>query len=339
MSNIGTLFFNKGKSEYPIKLINEQFLSIKTFDEKDTEDIDNCIFNKSNPKLGLVFSPIGHVYLTSVDSNGNPTDNVSRVFKNPIVEFTSYYYHNNFTNWQVLNYESFSKFNRDIIYPQFFVSLPTNLGNGTIGSGYILYRDTVYPSLGSYHLLYNPFHRANSPNNLPINTSPVQFANYCNSIQFQDPGCYCSDDMYHRCVFAAANSDYIGESLLNLSGQSDPAFINSLNSFKANCGCNSVCKSWQGLPNIIASNRPNCSESTSNVFCTAGLSAQTQSEIKTTGVNISQNCGINNQTTPPTPIGPTPIGPTPTPSAKSYTIPIIITSILFLAVVIYLMMK
>ena len=299
MSNFGTKIYNGVKVEPPIS-IKEKFLSITTFDgSTDTDDIDKCIFNLQGTTDALVFSPVGHIYLTSIDASGNLLNNSPRVLKNPIVTFDPDYYHDNFTNWKPVDYKYFFNFNSDIQYPQFFVSLDGDLGKGVIGSGYILYRDSAYPITGTYHLLYNPFNRASKVSDLPINLTPVRFSNYCNSIQFQDSACYCNDDSYHRCVYAAANSDKIGNQLINIGkGISDPSFLNSLNGFKANCGCNSVCKRWEGRRNIISSNLATCAQSTSNVFCTAGLSAATQGEIQSTGINITQNCGMNPSPSP-----------------------------------------
>ena len=299
MSDIGILLFDNTTSTQPIEKINNQFLSIKTFSDTESASIDTYLFDKNDK--AVVFSPLGHIYLTTIDSRNNPIYPPVMVLQNPIINFDTKYYQTHYTNWKKLDYTMFSAFNSDITSPQFYVSLPTRLGNGAIGSGYILYRNSVYPNTGIYQLAYNPFHRATNPHEFPINEKPVLFSQYCDAIQFQDQGCYCSYSDDNRCIYAAAGSDTTGKLILDIKGKEDPAYLNALNGFKLNCGCNTICKTWLGRQNISRTNLSTCSVSTSNVFCAAGITSDVQSQIKASGININQMCGINNNNQPPAP--------------------------------------
>jgi hypothetical protein len=301
MSGIDTVFLsyiNLLDKSLPIKYFNDYFLSLASFPE-NTADIDGAIFGGSS--LVLVFSPKGHIFLTKrVAPSGNledPKNYTPVVLKNPIASYDDSYYKNNFTNWYPVDYTGFVKYNSSIPFPQYFLSIPGDLGNGVVGSGFILYRDTAYSkssSTGVYHILYNPFSRASSAANLPMNLKKHLFTDYCSRVEFQDAACYCTDDKNHRCIYAAAMSDTMGEAILDAKQQADSNDLGALSAFIGNCACNTVCKNWAGSKNLAIP--PSCSESVSNVFCAGGLSAKTKSIIEIKGnVNLEQTCGINNK--------------------------------------------
>jgi hypothetical protein len=300
-TDIGQQIFRTGaadSSKTPVQIM-EKFLVIYTFDNVSTtpsvNDIDGYIFSPKGNQA-LVFSPKGHLYFTTVDSNGNLINPPTSIFPNPINPYESY--SANFTNWEKIDYTKFSLYNSSLAFPQYFASLSGNLGNNAVGSGYLLYRNTVWSgktndTTAKYYLLYNPFNRAQSDGNILINSQPLFFSNYANQIQFQDESCYCTDDKNHRCLYALAGAQSAGDTILNIDvTKIAPDSLQSIAGLKANCGCNKICQGWLGK-NLLK-NRPNCTSTTTNVICGVNISASDKSTLDLAGgVKTTQNCSTN----------------------------------------------
>lgn len=300
MVDIGQMIFRTGqvKASSPVKIM-QRFLVIYTFDDTttpSTDDIDTYIFN-SDDKHKLVFSPKGHLYFTELDSNGNLASNPTSSFPNPINPFETY--SDSFTNWSPIDYTKFTAFNTAFPFPQFFPSLSDGFGSGVSGTGYMLYRDTVWTgkiSDGSkYYLLYNPFNRIQSNGNILANTQNNTFSIYCQNINFQDESCYCLNDNNNRCLYAFAGSQTAGDTILNIDlSNASPSALQSINGVKVNCGCNKICQNWSGK-NALET-KPNCSSSTTNVICGVNVSAAEKSSIQLAGgIQTTQNCSANTQ--------------------------------------------
>ena len=300
MTDIGQIIFNKGKfTGSPTRIVNG-LLVIYTFDSTttpSTSDIDQCIYNtdKDNNNV-LVFSPKGHLYFTSLDSNGNLANTFISKFSNPINPNESY--SDNYTNWTAIDYTKFSLYNSSLAYPQFFSSLSANLGNIAIGSGYLLYRDKIWSNSydnSKYYLLYNPFNRVQNDGSILINSKPALFSQYCNDVGFQDESCYCSNNKYNRCLYAFAGSQAAGDTILSIDKSTlSPSALQSVNGISANCACNDICQKWLGK-NLLE-NQPNCSDSTVNVICGVNISAQDKSKIESPGgIKTEQICSANGE--------------------------------------------
>ncbi len=273
-----------------VKLFSDRYLILKTIEEEDAQLLDNCIYNTNNSQV-VVFSPLGNLYFTTLNTDGTLNSNYKKIIKNPITNLVVE--QADFLDWNPINYQAFSDFNSSITWPQFFVSLPMLFENtGSIGSGYILYRDMPYTGTNNgdgakYLLMYNPYGRNNAINNMP-----TAFSRYCKTIQFQDPSCYCRNDPSFKCVSAFAGSDANGNIIKNLDlSNVPPEGLIAYNSILANCGCNSTCQNWIGLPTLVE--KPNCSTVNQSVICGVNISATEESQLKTRGIKINQRCKSN----------------------------------------------
>lgn len=291
MTDIGINIFSFNKSSTTSPYTQSGFLIITKFGDSDSADIDKAIFNSNSGNV-VVFSPRGNLYITSLDSSGRLTKNFSKKISNPINSNENYV--GDYTNWSQIDYTKYSNYNNTIPYPQFFTSLPQDFGNGVIGSGYILYRDSVYKAdKANYYLLYNPFDRF-----LYINTKPGTFSDYCEKIEFQGDSCYCKNDSNNKCLYALAGNQTAGETIQNLDiSNANAAALNSYNSMFTNCGCNKICSNWPGMSNLA--NKPTCASVNTSVICGVNISATDKGKIELGDIKTAQNCSANNSTIAP----------------------------------------
>lgn len=308
MSDYGkTLFSNFSKTINPpkttsgINVVNG-FLSIKKFSSTDNTSpsaqiIDKAIFIDKN----LVFSPDGSLYFVQIVNGKIAGEYDTMTFFNPLTSLLrqndSYNYKKNFLNWLPIDYKKFSAFNNEYEYPQYFLSIPGNLGYGVTGSGFILYRDSPYNSGNSvfnYYLLINPFDRPqDTAGSILINeriTNSGILNTYCDTVQYQDNMCYCSNDVgNNRCVYGYAESQTAGDALLSSEITSDPRNIIAINTIKTHCGCNNICKAYGSYNKL--SNPPACAEVGQLTLCATGITTGKGGEINLPNLTINTNCG------------------------------------------------
>ena len=270
--NIGNTIFENQQSQ---KYVINGFLIVYRFDNSTTptgNDIRTGIYNKT-----LVFSPTGSLYQTS-------SGNGSVLFTNPLTESAGETYQRSWNGAQ-LDPSRFSKYINSVPEPSYYVSL-SNDGNG---AGWILYEEENSGNY-VYYLLQNPMNRNNEVNNSDT------YGAYCSAIQFQDPGCYCNNlsGQPHRCTFAYLRSETAAKTLLDEVSDQNAV---SLQTVEAQCGCNSICKEWDGYNTLI--NKPDCSSISNLTFCSVGLSAESGGIINTAGLNVTQDCSNKPSGTPP----------------------------------------
>jgi len=325
MANIlYTIYNNYVDSTTPSEHVENGFVKIHTFDTTSTvtpDTLDQAIFGGTGEASYLVFSPAGCIYV--LDSTTNA---MIASFSNPlgVPEVFNKYWSKTDSNGKrksIVDYTKFNPYNTSVTMPQYFASMGGSLGNNAVGSGYLLYRDAVYPAAGNYYLLINPINRAysNSDGNtvFPLNDNASNVSAYCGTIQHQDSACYCSNT-FNRCHYASANGEGTYNTITeSVKSTTNPSAISALNALENECVCNGICQEWGGYANLTT--KPQCSTNNTNVFCGVNLVASDGGQIKTGGLNIAQNCNADNAKT--TPDAPPPSTTTDAPTTPNTTTP------------------
>jgi len=240
-------------------------------------------------KYTIVFSPIGNIYI-----------NGECIFYNPVTDSDKQETFN--VNWEVIDIQKYSKFNNQAPIPNYFLS------NGK--GGWLLFNDTA--TSGNVYLLYNTINRPE------FTWNANAYGNYCKTIQFQDPGCYCNNypNQKPRCSYAYLTSEDNGVSIFSQL-PTTPENAQAFETINNQCGCNSICKTWtqSGGSNLPASMNqvPTCNSIQNLTFCGVGMSASTEGKINAAGFTVTQNCGTNSSMNTST--------ITPTITQPSYTQP------------------
>ena len=330
MANIlYTIYNNYVDSSTPNDYIENGFVKIHTFDTNSPVTpaiLDEAIFGGANSTSYLVFSPAGCIYVLD-----NTTNAMIASFSNPlgVPEVFKKYWSTKLDSLgnreNSVDYTKFNAYNTPsttiTIMPQYFASMDGSLGNNAVGSGYLLYRDTVYPAAGNYYLLINPINRAYTTKDgntvFPLNDNAANVNAYCGTIQHQDSACYCSNT-FNRCHYASANGEGTYNTITNsVNSTTSPSAISALNALENECVCNGICQTWGGYANLTT--KPQCSTNNTNVFCGVNLVASDGGQIKTGDLNIAQNCNANNSKATPdatTPDATTPNTTTPNTTTK-----------------------
>ena len=251
-------------------------------------------------KYTIVLSPIGNIYV-----------NGECIFYNPVTDSDKQEMFN--VNWEVIDIQKYSKFNNQAPIPNYFLS------NGK--GGWLLFNDIA--TSGNVYLLYNTLNRPE------FTWDSNAYGNYCKTIQFQDPGCYCNNypNQKPRCSYAYLTSEDNGTSIFSQTPNT-PENAQAFEAINNQCGCNSICKTWtQSVgSNLPASMNqvPTCSSIQNLTFCGVGMSASTAGKIDAAGFTVTQNCGTNSSMNTPTITQPSYTQPSytqPSYTQPSYTQP------------------
>jgi len=93
--------------------------------------------------------------------------------------------------------------NTIVPYPRYFVSSTAMPNANYTGldyfNGWLLEQINGETSSPSYQLLYNPMNRQERLNDTQITNANSLYQNYCNTVQFQDPICYCAPMTKFQC--------------------------------------------------------------------------------------------------------------------------------------------
>jgi hypothetical protein len=313
--------FNNPKNKNNGKFTINGFLIVVTFKISSEMSENKTLIPPSNKIVeyiksnSLVFSPLGNLYV-----------NEECVFYNPVTDKTREYFS---VNWEPIVESKYYSFNTSVPYPHYYISN---------GGGWILFDNTNTD--GNVYLLYNPINRKE------FKWDANTFGNYCNIVEFQDPGCYCANypNQPKKCSFAYLNGENNAKAVLDqpFSNAQNEAAIQSINS---QCGCNSLCSNWisnrhQGSP-VSMWQEIDCSKIQNLTFCGVGLSAENQSKLELGGLTVVQNCNTSSDNniqqptkTEPTKTEPTKTEPKKTESDTNKTFIIIGIILLFLIIIV-----
>ena len=271
-NNIFNYYYNTGQNS---EFVVNGFLKICTLSSNLSSTLDTLIYEASSTSTNLYFSPNGSLFTQGKSGGTN-----SLLFQNPITsaeEFQNY--------WTPIDINKYSKYTT-ITFPQCITSQPSIYKNGSIGSGFFIARENVYPASSIYYLLINPMNRSNAKG-LGLNQ---RLPEYCAVIQNQDDACYCLPAT-KSCYYATMGGQANYEALIN---SKDPKSISALQTLKSQCQCNKICQSWTGYQNINP--LPQCGGSYTNILCGVNISSSSGAKIDTGALGIAQNCGNTDNT-------------------------------------------
>jgi len=304
MSDIAYKIYNKYINESTSSpYIKSGFIKLYTFSnitDITAAMIDEVLYGRDN-KSSLYFTPMGCIYITGL---------ITKTFINPIVQSLPKPKDGQSddrvfdTAWSPVDFKKYIRLVSLGSYPKYVVSAIGALGtndNGDIiyGSGYVLRREGPYPrppgDTGEWDLLVMPLDRLYKHDQflvLPINGDPARLTKYCKQIDYQAPVCYC-DNNTDECKYAVCHGKNNYEEIKkSVEGSKDPKALKVLNQFTNQCACNPICQQWKGL--YLLNNKPTCSDSSTNVFCSVNLTSSDGSQLNLGDLGIDMACGAEN---------------------------------------------
>ena len=258
------------KNNYIYTTVNNlNFLIVATFNESSSPSsttLTNVIINNTNNTNTLQFTKNGSLFL-----------NGEYLFQNPLTQSE-----NPDSTIPSVNITQYSPWNSYHQTPNFILSN----GDGK----WILCDDTE--KSGNFYLLYNPI------NTQQFTWNNNTFGDYCEAIQYQDPGCYCANypGKPKKCSYAVFPSESDAIPFVDTI-QTEAQNVSAQQNLNNTCGCNSICQQYlKNSNNSPVHSQPvtECNKTMVSTFCNAGAIAQTGGQVSANGLRITQNCGNDN---------------------------------------------
>lgn len=291
MTSPALQMFNFGSGSGPFNTNN--FITIYTFPASINSILEDALNSKTVSSTSIIFSPPGWVYAVS----GSTPPSI--LFQNPLVNDS---YENSYNSYAI-NTHKFDGLITELSTGERYYVSPVDVKNNNAG-GWLLYRD----GSANYYILYNPFNRPE------FNFDKTTYQSYCESINFEDPGCYCTnfpETGEYPCIYDAANSKDSGQALLDTLENANKSRLSSntisaLNVLKgSSCGClSSMCTNWRTKSKAIASDIPSmnqlpqCASNQVVNICAADIGGGSGTVKSSSSINVTQDCPGPNNLTP-----------------------------------------